>query len=1168
MRRLAATSKMHNTMRMFIAPLAVVLASCGGGDNGADTTGSCKPALVLTPANATIAPLAMIAFSASGGRGTYTYELQANASGGRIDATTGAYLAGSTTGGIDTVAVHAEGCSDVVTAQVQIPDVLDVQPSRAEVPPKTSFKFVVTRGSGSYGFALPTNSSGAQLDSNGVYTAGELDGDDVVRVSDAVTGSFKDVRLAVRASARLDADPPRIGLPLGSQTTLQARGGSGHVTGAPSSGVATYADGVLHAVEVGRTEVTLTDVFTQQTATLTVVVTSGLAAPTLRGGDQDAFAGILMPPVVTADLDSDSVDDVLVGYADTSSSAAVSGSVYAFTRLADATSTALPTLQLDGHSARERFGAALAVADFDGDGHADLAVGAPFADVAFPDAGAVYIYRGDGSGHFDTVGVQVFSGDAIGDNFGAALAACDFDGDGAMDLAVGAPAAEMEATNRGQGLIALVFGGSAGLASGGMQRVYGALPDGANGMVAVPGLALGSVLAAADANDDGRCEVYAGAAGFTPSGGVAGSGAIVAYGVDSTGAFTSQPTMVVRSSGSATSPELGRSIIVRDLDKDGVPELLTGERGTSSGRALVFRIHHDGTQLATGDAALVLAGSTAGDACGGSADALDIDGDTALEIVVGCSGLDTAASDAGGVSVYEGRAGQLPLATPSVTLPGSAIADHFGNVVVAVGDVNDDGHRDLVVHARDADSNGLNFGALRLVTADGSASSIDLALPGRSSLQALGGAVIAVGDSVWVGAPGANVLLGVDNVDGLDAGRVLRYRDGELVATYEKHATHGTGDLFGTRLASLGDFDGDGAADVAVLAANDKRPTSFPATYVAESSCPGATGAVYVYSGDDTTPRFVVFGPAGDLASVAGGFDYDHDGKADLAIGGTTWDGKGGVRIYLGRSSTPGSTSVLCAPELDVRGSYAGDHFGGQLTALGDLDGDGCDELAIAADNYETAVELQNEGGVVLLYGTGAGCTAGPRYAVIHSGVASAAVGASLAAANLDGAGAHELVIGSTAYARAGITYGGYWIINGDALAAVTPAAAQPYPLVELAVSVLLGPDNGEQFGGAVTAVDATDDAPGYVYLGIPSSSDSGVARSGAVFVYPYDATTGLSDVAAARYGGESGPDGNFGAVIAVGDVVVIGAPASDGVTPNAVSVDDGEAYVFELTSP
>jgi hypothetical protein len=103
-----------------------------------------------------------------------------------------------------------------------------------------------------------------------------------------------------------------------------------------------------------------------------------------------------------------------------------------------------PTFTIPG-SYGEYYGFALAVGDFDGNGRADLAVGAP---VRYNAAGSIEIIRfvpGPYGGveirrtatHQEASGVP-----GVGrpeDRFGAALAAGDFDDDGYSDLAVGAP---------------------------------------------------------------------------------------------------------------------------------------------------------------------------------------------------------------------------------------------------------------------------------------------------------------------------------------------------------------------------------------------------------------------------------------------------------------------------------------------------------------------------------------------------------------------------------------------------------------------------------------------------------------------------------------------------------------------------------------------------------
>ena len=165
-----------------------------------------------------------------------------------------------------------------------------------------------------------------------------------------------------------------------------------------------------------------------------------------------------------------------------------------------------------------RFGAAVTVGDFNHDGFADLAVGAPGENPGSAnDAGAVDVLYGSPNG-LSASGDQVLSqggggiqgSPAAGDRFGAALAAADLNGDGRDDLAVGAPG-DSVGSSAGAGAVNVIYGSGGGLTATGNQLWSQDSPgvlEAAEG-----GDSFGSALAAADLNGDGRADLAVGAPG-------------------------------------------------------------------------------------------------------------------------------------------------------------------------------------------------------------------------------------------------------------------------------------------------------------------------------------------------------------------------------------------------------------------------------------------------------------------------------------------------------------------------------------------------------------------------------------------------------------------------------------------------------------------------------
>ncbi len=178
------------------------------------------------------------------------------------------------------------------------------------------------------------------------------------------------------------------------------------------------------------------------------------------------------------------------------------------------------------------YGSALAAGDFDADGYEDLAVGVSGFDLdvigTIAHAGAVSLLRGGLFGLVaqNTLWTELSTG--VGgtvaplDGFGSALAAADFNGDGADDLAIDIPRHTVNGA-ASAGAVRVLLGAAGGLTSGGNE--YWTKATGGITGDPVASDQFGYVLAAGDFDDSGCADLAISSATdpFVPSAPLAGS---------------------------------------------------------------------------------------------------------------------------------------------------------------------------------------------------------------------------------------------------------------------------------------------------------------------------------------------------------------------------------------------------------------------------------------------------------------------------------------------------------------------------------------------------------------------------------------------------------------------------------------------------------------------
>ncbi len=773
--------------------------------------------------------------------------------------------------------------------------------------------------------------------------------------------------------------------------------------------------------------------------TVDPTITLGSAATVAQGyGWAIAAAG---------DVNNDGYGDLLVGARLFDGGQADEGAVFVYHGSATGLSTTAAA-QLESHQAAAQFGYAVANAgDLNGDGYADIVVGAPYYDNGQADEGAAYIHYGSATGVGTTATIREL--DQAGAHVGMAVAtAGDLDNNGYSELLVGAP--DWDGGQADEGRVVHYLGASGGV---GTTPSWSWEPNEAG---ARAGAQLGW---AGNVNGDAYGDIFVAAPGHmvTTSGATTAAGAIYVFHGDSATVLPAA-TPSATFSGTRDTDLFAQGVAAgADLDGDGYGDLVYSQGLTGTVRVRFGSATGLGSEVTacTFSTVAVQALSVAG----------DLDGNGLPDIVAGLptatSGTRTTAGRVYGIRGTRART----FACTDAYVDGDVTARGLGRSVTAVDDDGDGIARLAAVGS----GNGTTV-AGRAVVAD-----VDVPV----GVWTLGGTICSPSGTVgYVCDPaptdGAFTSLGDVNGDGFDdmawASRMLYTGS---VVVWHGSAT-GLSATSATRLelpapieatrpitpqvVALGDANGDGFDDVAAVHTD----------YVGADLSVGLVFGFYAgsSSGLPTAPTttFTL-----DGTGIARGGDMNGDGYGDLLVlSGST------VRLHAG-----GPAGITASPASEVTVTTYGT---ATATAAGDINDDGYADVTIKGGSAR-----------YVLYGNSSGID--PVTSSLPYSGASALRDAPSGAGDLDGDGFGDIVMADTG--------GGLHVWFGSATGPQAEVAVTCATQSSILRVYEAGDVNGDGYADLHVAVGASGSA------GVLQACLGGPSRSELTAIAPLDGSSG-----------------------------------------------------------
>ncbi|MAA80572.1 MAG: hypothetical protein CL916_15055 [Deltaproteobacteria bacterium] len=439
-----------------------------------------------------------------------------------------------------------------------------------------------------------------------------------------------------------------------------------------------------------------------------------------RGEEAGDRLGSIMSAV--RDVDGDGYADFLVGSPESDDVDIGAGKVYFLSgiNMTDGSyDITQADLQILGAAAEDKTGTSVSTAgDIDGDERFDFLIGAPFSDFAGNASGAVYLFKGatipSGISSVSSADI-IFYGENEVDLAGSHVgSAGDVDADGFDDLLIGAPYSDAGGNRSGKvylfhgsDLSGISYSVSEASASFYGEGVYDEV-EYATGVGDVDGDGLDDIVIGVPKNDDVGLD-----AGKT----------YLIYGASLSSLSLPLSLSDLAFVGELPEDQSGTTIEgCGDVTADGLDDFLVAApgsdvNGNNSGKVyLITNSAMLSTSMSLSTMSRYFYGEAAGDEAGtGLSSINDLDGDGMKELLIGSPLNGEADFNAGKAYVYYSSdigLGAHDLASSSLSYMGLESNNYVGGSVLAPGDLNNDGVKDLILGASGNNVNGANTGMI------------------------------------------------------------------------------------------------------------------------------------------------------------------------------------------------------------------------------------------------------------------------------------------------------------------------------------------------------------------------------------------------------------------------------------------------------------------------